>query len=681
MRCLAAVACASLLLGGCAARSVYRPAVTPLDQGIVFVEQDENGGRHPIGAVRPDAGHADSVAVLEGVDDNSAVHIMPKPGVLGSASGGAADTSQIHELAVRAQRLREAVDAMTDYLSARAGAIQHFGAMEAAPEGAARDSARARFRAQRRRFDGLELEQMNRLQEAFAHSTDEITVDSLVGKLGEDARPLTDFLRRRLTGLEAELAALRSRVASSSYHLRLEAFLLSRKSGRRTAIHLENYDDIAAGELNRHDPAGLDLSPQEREQLRELMKQSEALASALESLRQGQGTLEEVLSTIAPEATRRMVQLAQSADSLRQQLAAEPLARRWDGLKTAAAKLAADVRDAFGASVSSRAKEAFAKAQESLKQSFESHSNWVDVLNLAVQLRSLRAPGATAVDLTDWVTSVSSTYKALGPPRQVLQELRDEVDGVLEDVEAQLDALPAEVRGEMIELWKTSDLHARLEAAAALVRRADEITAELRELCGELRQQPDLAPVPGGQPFEVPLDQLKDTALEIQRTPRIARDEFEIRASLLKGGKVVEQTMTVLRVERYGLRRELRPAVVMATPDRLAGDGEARRYTTSLSYLLTYRPRPDAHATADALWRSLRPEAGPHAIFLNFSPKEQRDFGFGLTVGLFDGIVQGGMGWNPFVSRADEGQVYYFFGSNLFGLLQEIGLHDVASEE
>jgi hypothetical protein len=86
----------------------------------------------------------------------------------------------------------------------------------------------------------------------------------------------------------------------------------------------------------------------------------------------------------------------------------------------------------------------------------------------------------------------------------------------------------------------------------------------------------------------------------------------------------------------------------------------------SLSYLLTYRPRP---------------EAGPHAIFLNFSPKEQRDFGFGLTVGLFDGIVQGGLGWNPFVSRADEGQVYYFFGSNLFGLLQEIGFHDVASEE
>jgi hypothetical protein len=119
----------------------------------------------------------------------------------------------------------------------------------------------------------------------------------------------------------------------------------------------------------------------------------------------------------------------------------------------------------------------------------------------------------------------------------------------------------------------------------------------------------------------------------------------------------------------------------MATPDQLAGDSDARRYTTSLSYLLTCRPRPEARTIADDLWRSLSPEIGPHAIFLNFSQKSQRDFGFGLTLGLFDGIAQAGIGWNPFVSRADEGQVYYFFGSNLFGLLQEIGFHDAANKD
>jgi len=70
--------------------------------------------------------------------------------------------------------------------------------------------------------------------------------------------------------------------------------------------------------------------------------------------------------------------------------------------------------------------------------------------------------------------------------------------------------------------------------------------------------------------------------------------------------------------------------------------------------------------------RPLQPGFGLHAIFLNFD--NDPGICLGGTLSLWNDRLQFGLGYNLSASRADEGQVYYFVGSDLIGLLQTVGV-------
>jgi hypothetical protein len=62
---------------------------------------------------------------------------------------------------------------------------------------------------------------------------------------------------------------------------------------------------------------------------------------------------------------------------------------------------------------------------------------------------------------------------------------------------------------------------------------------------------------------------------------------------------------------------------------------------------------------------------GPHAALLPFDPNKEVEIGLGLTVGLWNGILQGGIGYDLMDDSSDG--VYYFVGSSLIGIVQGIG--------
>ena len=61
---------------------------------------------------------------------------------------------------------------------------------------------------------------------------------------------------------------------------------------------------------------------------------------------------------------------------------------------------------------------------------------------------------------------------------------------------------------------------------------------------------------------------------------------------------------------------------------------------------------------------------GPHATFLSFDPDKELEIGLGLTVALWNGVLQLGAGWNLHADGDDEGGRYFFVGSSLIALLQ-----------
>ena len=67
--------------------------------------------------------------------------------------------------------------------------------------------------------------------------------------------------------------------------------------------------------------------------------------------------------------------------------------------------------------------------------------------------------------------------------------------------------------------------------------------------------------------------------------------------------------------------------------------------------------------------RTFQPSVGLHAALLNFSTDVEIEIGLGFDVGLWNGIMQAGIGYN-LMSDSESGHQYLFIGSSLIPLVQ-----------
>ena len=92
-------------------------------------------------------------------------------------------------------------------------------------------------------------------------------------------------------------------------------------------------------------------------------------------------------------------------------------------------------------------------------------------------------------------------------------------------------------------------------------------------------------------------------------------------------------------------------------------------FVPAVSWLHTYLPRAEEKGWAAATMRTFQPSIGLHAALLNFSTDVEIEIGLGLDVGLWNGILQAGIGYN-LMSDSESGREYLFIGSSLIPLVQ-----------
>ena len=172
--------------------------------------------------------------------------------------------------------------------------------------------------------------------------------------------------------------------------------------------------------------------------------------------------------------------------------------------------------------------------------------------------------------------------------------------------------------------------------------------------------------------FDVDIEQLQDTLLDLRRVPGSVGDTVVVRGRLSTPGRETIETSATFELTRFGHYARLVPSVVLVRPDEIASGEDEFRFAPALGWMHHYRPRPTDTGWWANTMRPLQASAGLHAIFLNFD--NEAGIGLGGTISFWNERLQFGGGYNLSASSSDEGEYYFFIGSDLIGLLQAVGL-------
>jgi len=702
---------------GCGGPGRRPPPQEPLEKGLFFEERDDRGRAHAISArkiVEPTADQppppVERLAEGATVDVNSTLRIELRRDELGSPSGRLVKTG----LLGRAGQLRESLEGFAGLVEAEArateawrafGATNAEGAARADEAGLADDRKRAvayrRFAEEKRahaealeRFLGP-LRDLWPRDDAKREEVEEI-VDALLStragraeaqvraraRLGVLLQEKVDQLSADLERLEAEaLAVAKSRM------LRIEGFVLPAADGEDAhPVHVEGYDAIDEKRVETIDRMGVRLTESERRYLIEASEATREIAAALERVRQGEATLSEALAGARTSYARALEERAAAFEALAGELSSSALSARAGRTRTALDAFLREARTSAEAWARER-EQAIGASMQALIARSEALATLVRSIEEARALRDrwravAGGAGGTGADLPALVFDTAAAAEQLtGALRRL--ELDDLEQDLAAAVRTEVESAPAELREILTASARTSGLEGEITGWKELAGRTRET---LRSLADVLAGAPPVS-VPtdlvNPKAFDVPLDMAPDAEIRLQTTTRRAGDRLLVQAKLLERAsadaasptgmgepKVIESSATTLRLEKLDWHADLVPSVVIVAADQLAGADDVAGFSAALSWVWSYGPRDDEDDPY--LSRSLDWSAGLHAVFLNFGPDNDPEIGLGVTVGLWDGKIQFGMGYNPFAEEAEDGRVYYFIGSSLVPLLQAL---------
>lgn len=673
--------CMALPLGACL-RSSFSAPDSRLDRAIFYREQSEDAHRsisgEPTTVAAPEqrpAGPAERVPDPALVDTESKIQLYVDKEQIG-LDGGTADVdarlAQIHtEREMLAAVLAEVEQVAQSRL--RAIAAARVGGKTAGEQVVA--------------FIDAEGELARRILELPLPAAQVDEIEDAMGAARNRYDGLRNWFDRRVRTLEEHYDGLERQLGRETVSLRLQAWLVHGE--QESPIHLEHYDGLEEGRLEYRDRLGLDLSPARKERLTSEFAASAAFARRANAVLDGERkVLEALRDTLAAsyvEAVEKIARIVEdhAPDQLdqRRRDVAEKGRAFWSQVSGAAAALVADARAQTGL--------------RALRAEFEQwlrdrDSNLTRVVVLAAQARALAQDWRSVAPerLPELVQRTSSLVAALrgldlgalsSSAQQVVREFLEQKGRDAGDAarSAVVDALGSAPGKDFLQA-----IHDNYEAIArdvATVRRVLDqagtgIQAVLDAANGIRSSNVPLATVP--ESFDVPYDEIRDTSIDLRRTGREVGDHVVVRATRYRDQKVIDTSRAEFRLTQFGHSARLSPAVVLVTPDQLAGDGDDFRFAPTLSWLHSWQPREDERLS-DFMW-AFRPALGIHASFLNFDNgsgnQEAVQIGLGGTLSLWDGRLQFGAGYNLMAGGADEGRIYYFIGSDLIGILQTAGI-------
>lgn len=671
---------------GCAYESKSKATNGDLSRAIRFVEIDDRNR-----LVDHSSTELTKEALLDGVaparrvpdpgwvDINSSIQIKIDTDRLSSPAELSLTEARSRELLERKKKLQQSLEGIREVIELRTLAVEAFAALQRAKAAEADvDAARRTFRRERREFATREGAAIANIISAWeADPVGFVRIDEAAKD--PTYRELLAVLQAEMEAIDAEHQALETELEARTIQLRLTALLES--SDGQAALHLDGYDDLAKGEIERRDRRGIDLSDAERERLAEQWQRTTQLAAAAEQVRLEQKELRDAIREQVVRLDPRLARILEAAEAIETQM--KEIDRDFfEEMEADLAALATKVEaaaDELGDELAGKARSI--------------PSLWATRTQSASQLP--RLVGRVVATLEDWesarpdqaVQLALDTASLIGEVETQLRGfdaqkwLDDGQTTLAEIVEAVLNDDAQETT--ILSLFDSEEaerLSTQFAQLAEIWRSGEELVAAVSDVVVQLPEQVE-GEVSSPGSFPVPLSDIKDTVLDLTRTSRQENDRITIRADLLRKdeSKPIDHFEASFETKYFGWRGRLSPAVVLARPTQLQGQSEDFTFAPVLTWLHSYQPRPEQTGFFAATSRLLQPGVGIHAAFVNFDSSTEVEIGLGATLSFWNGRLQGGAGIDLMSDASDDGRYYFFIGSDLISLLNTIGIGSGAS--
>lgn len=664
--------CLALLLAcGCSIKSRYIEKRGVLDESLYFYEQDSSGVTRPIS----DDGTSfkerkpSRIPQPDLVDMDSMIHVLVAKGRLSPENDRGLLVERSQLLLKRKGAIHQALALLEEIVQIRKKAVDAY------------HQNLDTFADLKKAFGKAEADFIERLTELWPEGTPEY--DALEEAYDPPGfAELQGFLQSQIDGIENADRVIARDLSERVVSLRLEAVLRSPPKDP-IAIHLDGYDSIRQGDFQRRDRMGLDLSIEEKERLDAQIKSTQALAAAAERVRKGEISLQYALQETIPLVSDRLGRLLSKIQGMNAKLDDDVLQDRLNRIEQDFHQLI-DVFHQRSEALTARIRSDLNEMPQAFRSYMGQESaGYSQILFLLMQIEDLKQRWSrpNPLDYIGLVADSKALLKRLENMSKDLPELSADAMGGLESfLEKSFENMDIMIKNALLQLMESDEareLRVQIEGLYGDLHSIQGLVNGVGTIFDVLTISPVAIGTHAPESILVPYDEIKDTFIDLNYTPRLQGDTITIQATLYDGEIEKDKTTASFQVERFGWFAELSPAVVLVKPDELQGNKDGFRFAPVLSWMHHYVPRPEASSWSAWLMRGLQPALGIHSAFTNFDSEgsnESVQVGLGATVSFWKNRLQFGAGYNLMADSEQEGRYYYFVGTDLIGLLQTVGI-------
>ena len=454
--------------------------------------------------------------------------------------------------------------------------------------------------------------------------------------------------------------------SSNTVQVTVQAFH-SAIGANRHPLHVDGYDHIPSGELQPIDRTGLRMTPAEQQRLAMEVQMAEAAAGSIREIQKSGGDIVAPFKKLLAELKVRLVEIEE-------ELKKGPL--NWDADLDGKAVLQALQRVSADANAPQNVRDAATRLLKNVaafQTDFKTaRSSLLLVRGVKVSLNAGEQPNLSGLlfgrdglltQLNDFQTAVTGLSQSISGWGARLQEMETDLAGLavgnLLSAEQRLAVVPAEVKNFVAEL--AAKFPATVNAvsmAAQLMSNNQEATLSAATLGGT-----DLEPIWHGEA------DLVNGTVELTRAGLAPGDEISVKVRYRERstngvpGKIIGEESYKVDAVLMGLHRKIDASLIFARG--LRGDSTERQWKPNVAATVHwhYRYRNEEggwHRT----WNAVNPGLGLHLASLDQGP-DSVEFGTGLNVSLWDGLITGGYGFN----LNNHEHPYVFMGLNLLETL------------
>jgi hypothetical protein len=659
---------AFIIAAGCAQKSLYVQPTNRVDRTLYYYEEDIGGKKHPISSDVIDMNNFETRRIPDPafVDIDSSIRIIVrKPPDDPAIEFAGEDAKQLLEEKKKLIGLFHSLDKLMD---TRMKALKAHAAGGLSQE-----------------LDGLiselsprKIKFITEFRRLFPRGSKPYMAANSIIKNGGGLYALKPFIEEKLVAIRIGDKKIKEKAKSRSSKLRLEAFL--DKSGKEEllAIHVKGYDSLPEQKLAARDRWGLNLSEVERAKLQKQINATEDLARTLDRVRHKEMTIQDGARDILKNTSQELSEQIVKAENLYGKLTD---LERIEKVKTAIENVIRKAQEDAVKYTEAEIDKLKDVPETFMKELVEEVEPLENIIKLITEADYLARRWKQVDSLIDLEPIASLLIESNNLKKKIEKGFNNLPKWLQEASKRTETLLSHEFKNVQKEAMITIEDLINSEEIQALVVDVQGYYADIREgikVIEEVKYILKIGKIPVEkvaptlpEAFDVDINDLQDTTINLKKVPAQDRDSILLRATLFEPGRTTTVSDARFEITHYGWHAKLSPSVVLVKPNELESGNSNFQFAPALGWMHHYRPRPSATGFK-AAFRPLQFSAGLHSIFLNFGDKS--GIGLGGTISLWNDRLQLGVGYNLSADSKEEGSIYYFVGSDLIGLLQTIGI-------